>query len=367
MDSYRRRRVYTGRIVARRTADLGFERLAKLVRVAADEGDRVEQGAVLAEIDTRSLRLARKETLALRAQAAAKLAELRRGPRRQTIGAARARVHDLEAQLELSRRKLKRARSLRARETIGQEALDESEFATRALEARLEAAQQHLDELVEGTRKEQVQAQEALVAQLDAQLASIDLELEKSVLRAPFGGRIARRFADEGHVVAPRELVLRLVESDALEARVGLPARMAGSLRPGRGLPVSVDGRLWKAKFRIAMPDLDRVARTRTVVLDLEPGAAAAVVPGQIARVETDEKVETDGFWLANTALVKSTRGLWSVYVLRDGRLERREVEVLYTQSDRVLVRGTLESGELVMKSGTHRVVPGQRVAHGGS
>ena len=113
--------------------------------------------------------------------------------------------------------------------------------------------------------------------------------------------------------------------------------------------------------MRTTLPALDRASRTRTAVLDLEAGAS--VLPGQIARLEIVERVAARGFWLPNTALVKSTRGLWSVFVAHEGRVERREVELVHTQSDRVLVRGTLQESERVIVAGTHRVVAGQRVA----
>ncbi|MHC4958943.1 MAG: efflux RND transporter periplasmic adaptor subunit [Planctomycetota bacterium] len=361
-DGYERRHHFTGRIVARRNADLGFERLGRIVRLAVDDGALVEQGAVLAELDQRELQLTRTRVLAQRDQARARLDELEAGPRRQAIDAAGQQVEDLKAQLALSKRKLARADRLVARGTIGAEAHDEVAYATQALGARLAAAQQRLAELVEGTRKERIAAQRALVTQLDAQVGSIDLQIEKSTLRAPFRGRIDARLADEGHVVAAREVVFRLVESGVLEARVGLPARTAATMQAGSRRIVTVDGRAYEGNVRATLPALDRTSRTRTVVLDLNDGAGESVVPGQIARLEIVQRVEALGFWLPNTALVKSTRGLWSVLVAHEGRVERRDVELVHTQSDRVLVRGTLRENEKVIVAGTHRVVAGQRV-----
>ena len=65
-------------------------------------------------------------------------------------------------------------------------------------------------------------------------------------------------------------------------------------------------------------------------------------------------------------------RGLWSAYVVTlpaspsaqgaGSRVARRDVEVLHTEGDRVLVRGMLQPGDRVIASGTHRIVPGQVV-----
>jgi hypothetical protein len=69
-------------------------------------------------------------------------------------------------------------------------------------------------------------------------------------------------------------------------------------------------------------------------------------------------------------ALVKGERGLWAVYAVvpRPGgggaaTLERRDVEILYTASDRVYARGLLQDGDEIVSAGAHRVVPGQAVS----
>jgi multidrug efflux pump subunit AcrA (membrane-fusion protein) len=101
-------------------------------------------------------------------------------------------------------------------------------------------------------------------------------------------------------------------------------------------------------------------------------------VHGQIVRLQLEETVDATGFWLPTTALSEGERGLWSCLVAvpnesktsaerRSHRVERRAVEVLHTELDRVLVRGTLNAGDRVVTRGTHRVTVGQsvRVAKG--
>ncbi len=87
----------------------------------------------------------------------------------------------------------------------------------------------------------------------------------------------------------------------------------------------------------------------------------------QIARLAVTQTNNADGYWLPINALVKGDRGLWSCHALvksSDGnnKAERRYVEILKTQGDRVLVRGTLQTGDEIITGGTHRSVPGQLV-----
>jgi len=238
--SYLQQRTYTGTIAALRTSDLSFERSARLIAVEVEEGDRVTPNQVLAQLDSRHLLAQKKQLEAQRAEAAAQLAELIAGPREQTIAAARAQVRDLAAQTKLRELNLQRRKELAVGDAISPEEFDRTRFDLQASEARLEAAEQQLDELVAGTRKERIEAQRAVVARLEAMLAGVKLDLEDSTLRAPFAGRIAARFIDEGTVVMPQTPVLRLVEDDALEARIGLPADVAASLEPGTEHDVTV-------------------------------------------------------------------------------------------------------------------------------
>ncbi|MEN9230746.1 MAG: HlyD family efflux transporter periplasmic adaptor subunit [Thermostichus sp. DG02_5_bins_236] len=75
-------------------------------------------------------------------------------------------------------------------------------------------------------KEKEISAQQARVQQLQASLASLDVALSKSVIRAPFAGRIALGHVDEGTVVGSGQPVLRLVESGAWEARIGVPTHL---------------------------------------------------------------------------------------------------------------------------------------------
>lgn len=372
--AYHATRAYTGQVVARQTSDLSFERTGKLVELIVDEGDRVTQGMTLATLDTQVLRATQRQLQAQRAQARARLAEMRSGPRRETIDAAQAQVHEQRAELALAGLQRRRRQQLVEKGVIAREEFDAAEAGVKTWQARLDAAQRRLDELLAGTRREQIQAQEALVAQFDASLAALDIDLDKSVLKAPFAGKVARRLADTGMVVSAGQPLFRLVEDSEPEVHVGVPPHVAANLTPGSWQSVRIGQTIHQAQVTRILPELDTNTRTVLTVLTLDaPGAGESnrlVVPGQVARLELQETIDTPGFWLPLTALTKGERGLWACYVLvpdAEGdastlRTEPRLVEILHTDNSRVFVRGLLQAGERVVKTGTHRLVAGQRV-----
>ncbi|MTJ08363.1 efflux RND transporter periplasmic adaptor subunit [Anabaena sp. UHCC 0204] len=366
VQSYQVTRFYTGEVVATRRSELGFERGGKVIEIIFNRGQTVEKGAVIAQLDTQNLKAQLAQLAAQKLRAVAELRELQNGPRRETIAAARSQVADLENRLRLENIRRDRRRSLYQEGAISREQLDEVAFNRDALADRLAAAQSELEALQNGTRKEQIAAQAATVAQLQASMSDVEINIEKSTLRAPFRGVIGERNLDEGTVVQAGQPIVRLVEKLTPEVEIGVPPQVVQTLKVGSRQQVQVGNQIDTAQVLAHKPEINPQTRTRTVVLQLMTTNQTMPASGEIARLQVEQMVSTEGFWLPVTALIKGERGLWSCFAIASEgdtyRIERRDVEVLYTEGDRVLVRGTIVAGEEVVNSGTHRLVSGQVV-----
>ena len=364
-NSYQIVRNYTGEVAARRASELGFERSGNLVWFGVDRGDRVVRGTAIAKLDTRNLEAQRARLLAQKAQALAVLSELQNGARSEDIAAARAEVSNLSNQLQLEKIKVDRRKYLYSQGAIGRETLDEVTYRTKALSDRLDIARSRLAELLNGTRKEQIAAQRAAVRQLDASIAELDVNIDKSTIRAPFSGIIAARKMDEGTVVGAGQSVVRLVEDTAPEVEIGVPDRILSELQIGSQQMIKVSDRTYQARITAILPEIDPATRTRTIVLKLA-GNSNAIASKQIARLQIKQKVNTAGYWLPTTALVKAEKGLWSCFVAIEKagnyRIEKRDLELLHSDGDRVFVRGMVSEGDKVVAEGTQRIVPDRLV-----
>jgi RND family efflux transporter MFP subunit len=246
--------------------------------------------------------------------------------------------------------------------------LDEIAFNQKALAERLVNAQSNLAELNNGTRVEQINAQQAAVDRLSAEIEDLDITIAKSTLKSPFDGIVSARNLDEGTVIQPGQSILRLVENIQPKVKVGLPILVANKMQSGSEQQVTIGDKKYSAKVSSILPEVNPATRTRTVVLKLSPTAATQVSPKEIARLNVTQTKKTDGYWLPITALVKGDRDLWSCYAVmannsNTSRVERRLVEVLETDGERVLVRGTLKAGDAIVTDGTQRLVSGQLVS----
>jgi hypothetical protein len=160
---------------------------------------------------------------------------------------------------------------------------------------------------------------------------------------------------------------------------------MITSLRMGDQYAVRVRDEAWTGTVKAFLPELDPLSRTQTVIFDIAPPAdlkegqstrttAPESIPviGQLAQLDLKQKVTQKGFWLPMTALLRGNRGLWSTFVVvpdqssDDGVsrhvIQRCDVEIVQVDSDRVLVRGTLADGDMVVATGLQKLTAGQFV-----
>ena len=359
---------YTATVVARRTSQLAFQATERVDEILVDEGDTVFAGQLLARQDQSALKAQYDAAVARRNQTAAVLAELEKGPRDETIEAARAELERLVAQSKLSEVTLKRQTQLRQSRAISAQEYDASKYDLQATTASVNAAQQRLDELIAGTRVEQIDAQKAALAVIDATVAQAKTRLDQTEIKAPFAGQISRRFVDEGSLPQRGSPVLELVETDQLEVRFGVAPSIAAQLKIGQSLTFDANGQSLSGTIKQVQPKLDRSTRTRLVIVSLEENSAN-LVDGQTVRIQFALRSETPGFWIPSESLQPQVRGLWSVLVANpepgetSAIAKRRDVEVLATWGEWSRVRGTIAATDQIIVKGSNRVSDGQRVA----
>lgn len=307
---------YAGIIMARRTSALGFERGGLVVQVGADIGKHVRKGDVLARLDTRV--------------------------QRADLAAARASLHQRQAQTRIAASTLKRQQTLLAKGHISAQHLEE-------INAKLDVARA---------------AQNAAVAQIQTLKARLAL----SQITAPYDGVIAERYIDEGAIASPGTPVLSLVEDGILEIRVGIPSSRLGVMTPGHVYDFKTASARFQARLRGLGGQVDRATQTVDAAFDVLP-SKAVLVPGQTARLILDVPLAQSGFWAPLAALREDRRGLWSLYALQPapgapGRydLSPRLVEMLYAGAERVYVRGPVRDGEMILASGKLSVSTGMQV-----
>ncbi len=367
-DSRTQSLVYSGRVRAKREVQLAFPTGGILQNVLVEEGDKVGAGQVLAQLDQRSLqaRMAEVESNILANKSV--LQQLEAGPRSYTIEASRAKVTSLKEQLSLAQKQYDRRQALFDQGAISREQLDNFDTQLQSLSAEVASAKSKLAELEAGSRVEDVAAQQARVQQSQATRAQLLVQLEDSVLKAPFAGSIVRVHQYAGAALGPGTPVLTLSESGVLEAVVSVPKEIAQTVH--RGLITTLeteDGVSLKSRVEGIVEQEDATTGQQGVRLALlHP--PENLLDGALVFFYAPTPIVGDGYWVSLEAMVEQDRDLWEIFSLKPteqkGLYEvvSEQVEVLSIKDDKAFVRGSLEAGEKIIATGVHRVTPGQKV-----
>lgn len=382
---------FRGVVIPRREADLSFRRSGRIESISVEAGDVVRAGTVIGQLNTDDLQaelaVAESELSVSRAEYEEALA----GPRNQTIRAAEARVAQLAAQEMAARKRLKRREVLVAQQATSKEELENERFSVSRLKASVDEAKSQLDELLEGTRSEQLKAAKSRVSMAQARVKLTEVAIEDSKLIAPFDCVVGERMQDEGAMASPSTETLSVIERPPLEARFGLPSSVARSISTGDSLEVSIGKEGFahhEARVVRMQPRVDPVTRTREIVVQF--GSADVSLVGEPATLmlpwQADASTTEDGrsrVWFPTGSLVRNVRGLWGVYVVDmsiedpkskaadnkvSGLVQLLDAKVIRTAGTLSLIEIALGEDQVIVIEGVHRIGPGARVvaAHPG-
>jgi len=307
----------TGTVTSPRSASLSAQVGGMVARIAVEEGDRVEPGQVLLELD-REL-----------AEHALETAEADRARARATLADARRRLD--EGQRLVADKSIPRSEY----ESLGAAVeIAEAELAAATAEARQQAA-----------------------------------VLERHQIKAPFAGVVSERRTELGEWVAPGTAVLELVATEGLRFDFRVPQELYPRLDGDAEVVLSLNA-LPEAQFpgRIAaaVPVSDPAARTFLLRVLPADEAHPAITPGMSARALLRIDTGREGVVVPRDALLRYPDGRVSVWVLEEvegaTRVSERLVELGLIFGDRVEIREGLEAGATVVVEGNEALQDGQAV-----
>jgi HlyD family secretion protein len=222
--------------------ELTVESNEPIAEILVVDGEPAEAGQLLLQQDTAryAARLARAQ--ADRKQAAARLAELQRGPRQEDIAQARSEVRAAEAIARNAKANLEREKELFGRGLSDAQARDLSQANSDDAQARLDASRQALERLLNGTTTQELDQAEAALEAMDAALQLAELDLERLSVRAPVTGIVDRVSFEVGERPSPGMTIMVMLNPLQSYARVYVPEPLKAQMTPGRTVQVKIDG-----------------------------------------------------------------------------------------------------------------------------
>jgi membrane fusion protein (multidrug efflux system) len=254
-------------------------------------------------------------------------------------GTALFRIDDAERRAEVAR--------ARADRDLARQALDR----TKDLLAQKASSQADLERA------------EATARSTDASLELLQIRLDRSVVRAPFSGVVGQRFVSIGDYVTSSTRLAALQTVAPQRATLQVPERFYQTLKLGQKVAFRVAalaGQEFVGTVEFVDPSVRLPARTVTVKA-LVPNPRNELHPGMFVEAKLATAVRTSAIVIPEDAVLP-VQGKSFAYVVKDGKAERREIELGVRTPGYVEVTSGLLAGDAVAVSGLERLVDGAPV-----
>jgi HlyD family secretion protein len=379
-----------------------------------EQGETVEKGQIIARMDNSEIKMRILQYKANLEQVKAQLAESQAGSRPEEIAQAKARVAQAQAQLSiirdgnrleevqqaqaqvdsakasvvLTQSRVKRYQNLAKDGAISQDSLEQYISENSKAQANLEEAQRRLSLLKIGNRNQDIQKQQAIVnqerealrqlengnrpeeiaklkaavASAEAQLKQQQVQLEDTIIRAPFAGIITQRYATLGGYVSPAisassnasatsTSIVALAKG--LEVLVNVPEVDISQIKQGQKVEILVDAypdEVFQGRVRLIAPEavVDQNVTSFQVRVALNTGAAKLRSGMNVSEVTFLGK-NIENALLIPQELIVTQKGKTGVWLLGDkNKPQFRFVTIGANIDNQVQVLEGLKAGDRV-------------------
>ena len=239
---------------------VGFKVPGRIVDLPIEEGQQVEQGALLARLDDADYKQRVSIDEATVRVRDSSLALTLAGTRQQEVKAAQQTMKDAEADLDEKKIDNQRAQQLFVKDEVSAQERDLAATAQKRAEAIFKASQQRYNEAVEGSRKEDIAIAHANLNEAGANLGLSQVNLGYTILRAPFAGVVTVRQAELGEVVSPGSPVITLSDLDHIWLRAYVAETDLGRIHWGQEATITTDtypGKQYHGRISFISPDAE--------------------------------------------------------------------------------------------------------------
>jgi RND family efflux transporter MFP subunit len=305
----------TGTVRAAKTSDLASQMMGNIIEIRVHEGERVQQGEVLALIDESQPRAAVERATA-------------------ALIAAQEQFDAANSELALAQSTLKRYQNLYEKNSVSPQEFDE-------VETRQQAARAHRDMAQAGEN------------QAKAALNQADTALGYTRIRAPFDGVLTAKKADPGTLASPGMPIFTIEDTRLYRLEAAVNESDLKYLRTGEHIPVLIDalgGPGLRGEVAEIVPAADPASRTFLVKIELPPDARLR--SGLFGRAEFP-RGERQALMVPSSAVVRRGQ-LQGVFVLDQSRIASLRYITLgkFSGSEVEVLAGLQEGERLVAKPG---------------
>jgi len=205
------------------------------------------------------------------------------------------------------------------------------------------------------------------LAQADIEIATLKLqqiedELRRATVQAPFSGVVTERVVRAGTDINRSDILLKLLDTEHLEARLFVPVKYLAYVRKGLELNLQAIGQSISTQVTSVIPRTDPLSQTFEVRIQIPEHLNEFWTAGQLVKVTVPVQDAQPSLTVHRDALILRKEGTFVVKVDAENKAHRLLVTVGKGTLDRVSIYGDLHSGDKIAIRGAERLKEGQDV-----
>lgn len=353
-----------GTVRAWRTAVVAAEVGGLVGEFNADEGDFLQQGEVICQIDASLMEMRLAEALARLGSLRAELTERENGTRAEVLDQLKAAVGEAQAMHDLWKFERQRVTELYERKQSSAKEKHDAEMEFLAAERRLAQARAQHEAAVNGPRIEEIERYRHEVAAQQQIVRQLERDVAKSQVRAPFTGFVVAKRSEVGEWLEAGGAVVEMVDIERVKVRADAPEQAIAFAAAGTPATVEIEalGASRAAPVARVIPRAAESARTFPVEIDLD-NADHRLLPGMFVWAHVPSGPQAHRLMAPKDAVVP--RGPQKhIFVIRPGQ-GGAQVAMPVSVTTGLEVAGEIEvradglaPGDLVVVRGNERLLP---------
>lgn len=211
---------------------------------------------------------------------------------------------------------------------------------------------------------EAVEQSESTLEGLKAQIALINVQIDKGTIRAPFSGRIGLRKISEGAYITPSDLITSLAQTEKLKVSFSIAQRYASMVKIGQEITLkptsdSLDVSAKKATVYAADPTIDQETQMYNIRAKMDKNSA--LVPGGFVSILYNLGEVKNSIQVPTQAITPVVDGQ-IVWKFNNGKAEKVKVNVGVRTSDKIQIFGDVKDQDTIVMTGLLGMQEGKNI-----
>ena len=347
---------------------LSFRVSGVLQALSAKVGDKKKKGDALARLDQRDFIFEVRKVEGRLKSAEAELKVLRIGERSENIRKIEAQILSLKSVLRTAELEYQRVQQLYANDAASKSRLDQARSDLSLAKANLEAEEQELVIATKGAREEDIQAQEAKILSIQANLERAIADKEDTILYMPFDGVISIKHVSNFEQIQNTQEIFEVSAMDRIEVKISIPDSMITHIEKGQLVQaefLSLKKKRFSGKITKVGLTADNTTLTYPVWVEI-PNPKREILPGM--PVEVALKLRRRGgknpLLPVDTVLEDKVSGEKYVWVVSPSNqtATRQTVRIGDLVGDLIEIIDGIEPGDVIITAGLDQLGEGMEV-----